>query len=418
MASAARGAASPRRPQILTACLFLTHLLGVTRAWSLARPPPCARAATITHDAPAELRRVAALVACAAEHAGEAATDERSDAEAVELLDVLEVWLRRQTVSSVLSRQQATALLEDLRGDKRFWAQQRRQFSRVWTAIVEGLSQEERPLSAVLGPDTSSRLLDALEEMDDETLAPLVNSIVRSELVEKLLGHVLYEGILEFIESVDLLGNLINRLPILGPLRQQAVAEGRKQLRNVMGDQLVSFLGGYTASAASQAASFAMSKDNARLMRSTRRKVATRLLETPIGKLVALNDFEMAILRDSIWTAVQEFRLPNEDQLLDRLYHEFGDEPFAILLPRSDRRADSAPFFESGRDVLRGTLSQFLASDDWGEWMDAQRQGPSRPRRAPASPPPLAEAPPPAVAMSEAQHEKNNHEPAPWDGWD
>jgi len=416
-----------RRPQILTACLFLTHALGVTRAWSLSRPPPCARAATNTPNAPTELRRVAALAACAAEHAhaggGEAVPDERSEREAVELLDVLEVWLRRQKVSSVLSREQATALLEDLRNDKRFWAQQRRQFSRVWTAIVEGLSQEERPLSAVLGPDTSSRLLDALEEMDDEAMEPLVSSIVRSELVEKLLGHVLYEGILEFVESVDLLGNLINKLPILGPLRQQAVAEGRKQLRNVMGDQLVSFLGEYTASAASQAASFALSKDNARLMRSTRRKVATRLLETPIGKLFALNDFEMAILRDSIWTAVQEFRLPNEEQLLDRLYGEFGDEPFSILLPRAERRADGAPFFESGRDVLRGTLSQFLASDDWGEWMDEQRQEPGRPRKAPASPPPLAEepvaapAPPPAVATSEAQHE-SNREPAPWDGWD
>ena len=163
-----------RRPQILTACLFLTHALGVTRAWSLSRPPPCARAATNTPNAPTELRRVAALAACAAEHAhaggGEAVPDERSEREAVELLDVLEVWLRRQKVSSVLSREQATALLEDLRNDKRFWAQQRRQFSRVWTAIVEGLSQEERPLSAVLGPDTSSRLLDALEEMDDEAM--------------------------------------------------------------------------------------------------------------------------------------------------------------------------------------------------------------------------------------------------------
>ena len=31
--------------------------------------------------------------------------------------------------------------------------------------------------------------------------------------------------------------------------------------------------------------------------------------------------------------ALQEFRLPNEEQLLDALYAEFGDEDFAILLP-------------------------------------------------------------------------------------
>ena len=132
-----------------------------------------------------------------------------------------------------------------------------------------------------------------------------------------------------------------------------------------------------------------------------------------------LTDLEMALVRDAVWSAVQEFRLPNEDQLLDRLYHEFGDEPFAILLPRSDRRADSAPFFESGRDVLRGTLSKFLASDDWGEWMDAQRQTPSRPRRAP--PPPPADPPPATQSNGRGADSLRTDEapaPAAWDGWD
>ena len=77
----------------------------------------------------------------------------------------------------------------------------------------------------------------------------------------------------------------------------------------------------------------------------------------------------MAILRDSIWTAIQEFRLPNEDELLDALYDEFGSEPFAILLPtQSQAERGDAPFYEAGRDVLHGTLSKFLVSDDWRDW--------------------------------------------------
>ena len=59
-----------------------------------------------------------------------------------------------------------------------------------------------------------------LEEMDEEPA--VVDAILRSEVVEKMLGHVLYEGILEFIERADILGNLIKGLPIIGPLRLQA----------------------------------------------------------------------------------------------------------------------------------------------------------------------------------------------------
>ena len=165
-----------------------------------------------------------ALLTCehvADEHvADEHVAGEHFQAEAAQLLDLLDLWIRQQAISSVLSRQQATGLLDELRNDRRFWAQQRKQFTRVWTSIVEGLRQETRPLSAVLGDSTSARLLDAFEEMDEEPA--VVDAILRSEVVEKMLGHVLYEGILEFIERADILGNLIKGLPIIGPLRLQA----------------------------------------------------------------------------------------------------------------------------------------------------------------------------------------------------
>jgi hypothetical protein len=203
--------------------LPLASLPGTTRAWSLSRRAP-GRPVRAGQKAAASAwpSRTALLVACGAaadEPVAEHVAGEHFEAEATQLLDLLEMWMRQQAISSVLSRKQATALLDELRDDRRFWAQQRKQFTRVWTALVEGLRQETRPLSAVLGNSTSSRLLTAFEEMDEEPA--VVDAILRSEVVEKMLGHVLYEGILEFIERADILGNLIKGLPIIGPLRLQ-----------------------------------------------------------------------------------------------------------------------------------------------------------------------------------------------------
>ena len=50
---------------------------------------------------------------------------------AAPLLDALEGFLRSQTIESVLPRDDAKALLSDLRDDRRFWAQQRKQFAVV-----------------------------------------------------------------------------------------------------------------------------------------------------------------------------------------------------------------------------------------------------------------------------------------------
>lgn len=203
--------------------LPLASLPGTTRAWSLSFREPCRPVSAWQKAAATAWPARTALLTCehvADEHvADEHVAGEHFEAEATQLLDLLEMWMRQQAISSVLSRKQATSLLDELRNDRRFWAQQRKQFTRVWTSIVEGLKQETRPLSAVLGDSTSARLLDAFEEMDEEPA--VVDAILRSEVVEKMLGHVLYEGILEFIERADILGNLIKGLPIIGPLRLQ-----------------------------------------------------------------------------------------------------------------------------------------------------------------------------------------------------
>lgn len=190
------------------------------------------------------------LLACAAEpqrqcntwaaHAVHAVAD-GSHVQASGLLDALDVWMRRQTIEAVLPRAQAKALLNDLREDRRFWAQQRKQFAVVWESIEIGLREETRPLSKVLGADTSARLLNAVDHMDDDPM--LVHAVLRSEVVERLLGHILYEGIFEFVQRADLIGNALGQLPVLGAIRMQILAAARKQLDAVLGDQLARFLG-------------------------------------------------------------------------------------------------------------------------------------------------------------------------------
>jgi hypothetical protein len=98
------------------------------------------------------------------------------------LLDALDHWLRRQSISMVLPKSQAKQLLRDLREDQRFWAQQRRQFARAWVLFEAGLRAETRPVGTLLGNETSAKILSVAEQMETDT--DLVNAVVRSEIVE------------------------------------------------------------------------------------------------------------------------------------------------------------------------------------------------------------------------------------------
>jgi len=348
-----------------------------------------------------------------------------SSRRSLDLLDALDAWLRRQTVSSVLPKAQARSLLQDFRDDRRFWAQQRRQYARIWVLIEQGMRQEHRPLRAVLGEDTSQRLLDALEQMDEDPA--LVTTIIRSEVVEKLLGHVLYEGILAFIERADLLGSIFNTLPILGPIRKQLLENARTSLDSLLGPQITRFLGDYTSSAAESAVGYTLNADNRESFRRARRNLGTKLLDKPLSDFLSnLSELEMALVRDSVWIAVQELRLPNEIELLDALYDEFGDEPFTILFPtESQASRGDAPLFERGRSILRDVLCGFLESEDWAEWneqrpRDQQHEGVG-PEIAVAQAEGMAKDAPESDACQapeaalEPGHERNE---CGWDGWD
>ena len=53
-----------------------------------------------------------------------------------------------------------------------------------------------------------------------------VRAFLQTPAVESVVGQLLYDAIIEFFDSVDLIGQFVNNLPLLGPMRQAAGAPG------------------------------------------------------------------------------------------------------------------------------------------------------------------------------------------------
>jgi len=174
-----------------------------------------------------------------------------------------------------------------------------------------------------------------------------------------------------------------------------------------------------------------LNEENKDVFRMARRKVGSKVLDTPVSGLVEIvgGELEMALLRDSVWSAVQEFRLPNEDSLLDALYGEFGEEPCTILLPsRSSASRGDAPLFERGRGVLGNIVGGFLASDDWGRWRDGRALAEEEEAAEEEAPPPDASTSDEPASLPKslgecAERDRNVNASdrgsfPMWDGWD
>jgi len=278
------------------------------------------------------------------------------------LLDSVEAWLRDQRVDDVLPEHTFRSLVEAVRQDGAFWERQHTQYERLWARVECQLRRETRPVRSVIGEDAESNLLELADQLDSRSL---VRRVLQSRAAERLLGSVLYEALFAFVQSVDILGQLVNALPLIGPMRKQLVDASKLSLDALVGDQIADFLGGYTQRAAQTAVAY-VDANGADLARA-QRALLEEALQRPFNASLP-SELEMGMLRDALWLRVRNFRAPHEDELIARLYEEFGSEHIETLLPAHNPRVRSAVaspphIFLKGRELLSANLRSFIASE-------------------------------------------------------
>jgi hypothetical protein len=268
-------------------------------------------------------------------------------------LDDLRAWLRARRPAELVTREEAARLLAELRGDEAFWTRARPRFDEAWARGEARLRAERRALKEVLAPEARARLLEAAEALDPDPEA--VRTFLRSPAIERMLGSVLYTGIFEFIRKVDLLGNLINKMPVIGPIRKRVMAAFAEEVETRLEGQIKAFLGGFSGLAVEKMIQFVLSDENREGFRTARRRLAEHLLERPVASL--LPDAATATRwRDGAWQGLRRALVADEGQALDWLYEDHGEASLEAVL------WEPSPL---GKDLLARGLERFLAEGGW-----------------------------------------------------
>jgi hypothetical protein len=268
-------------------------------------------------------------------------------------LDDLDAWLRERRVPELVRREEAGKLIQDLRQDEAFWTRLRPRFDHAWTRAEERARAEKRGLKEVLSADAQKRVLEGAEAFDPDPEA--VRTFLRSPAIETMLGSVIYTGIFEFIKKVDLLGSLINKLPVIGPIRKRVMAAFAEEVEMRLEGQIKAFLGGFSGLAVERMIQFVLSDENREGFKKARRRLAEHLLHRPVASLVP-DAATTARWRDAAWTALREASLRDEAQVLQWIYDDHGDATLGSWWP------EASPL---GRDLFVRGLEQFLAAKGW-----------------------------------------------------
>ena len=273
----------------------------------------------------------------------------------------IEGWLRGQKVAELAPREDVQGALRAIREDDAAWERLRPQFDRVWDRWEVRLREEQRAVRETLSPEAAERLLDGFERL--EPYPEAVRTFLRSPAIEVMLGSILYTGIFEFLKKADLFGAIINKLPVIGPIRKKIMAAIQDELEGRLEVQIKGFLGGFSGLAVERMIQFVLSDENREGFRKARRRLGEHLLERPVSSLIPAPE-QTRRLRDQLWQGLRKGGLREEDEqeLLRSFYEDHGDEALGIWtwdLPDPAKR------------LLARSFERFWASEAGQPWRPA-----------------------------------------------
>jgi len=233
-------------------------------------------------------------------------------------------WIKAEQLESILPKQDALSIIDELLSDEELINDSESVVMKNLDKLERKLLEETRSVAEILGKETTDSILKTVENVDGYD-PDAVRAFLGSEAVNKLLAQVLYDGIYNFFQTIDVFGNIIGNLPIIGPIRNQIRDEAKRSLDRTVGPLIKSFLRTYTKVAVLEASDFVLSPGNRKIFASANVKLASNILERPVNSLVPPSDMTSK-LRNDAFEYLREAKMTDLEEYVAFCYDLVGDK--------------------------------------------------------------------------------------------
>ena len=266
-------------------------------------------------------------------------------------------WLRTENLQSLAPIQTVKSLINEAKSNPEILDNLSATIAPYVLQLGSKVQAEKRSLKDLLGKESTEKFLSSVENAD--LYDPVVvRSFLRAPAIEKMIGGILYEAIFEFLQRVDIIGNIVNNLPIIGPIRQQIVKEFKKSLDMTLGNQIKAFLASFNRIAVQRMADFVLSSENKKLFSKANRNLVDAFISKPVSSLVPTTSVINRLYNDT-WIAVKDIDVKDFDKGLDALYESAGNVTIAEVIDIDK----AVVMFPTIREAVERNIARFASSE-------------------------------------------------------
>ena len=294
-------------------------------------------------------------------------------------------WIQDESLDNIVLKDDAISICYELLNDEELINELEVFVTDNWDKIINKLlkkdgdddekngqeqkEQQKQTLAQLIGTKATEQLLDSIENIDLYSDSKTVNSFLESNAIQELFAQTLYDGIYEFFQTFDVFGNIISKLPVLGPIRNKIRDDLKKQLDNTLGPSLRNFLKGYTSIAIGRASTFILSDTNKKQFNKANKRLIESIVNRPLSDLLeplsSSND-SIVKLRIEFFDYLRQLSSSDEDTDTDIIndyitfiYDLVGNKSISSVGFDINRILDSSPTLEStSNQILQKIISE------------------------------------------------------------
>lgn len=271
-------------------------------------------------------------------------------------------WIKKESLSTLIPQDSFINVLNEIKSNEVSIENVEKQYEFYFDKLIKYLINEKRSIKEIIGEELTTKLLKSVESVDlyEPTV---VRSFLQAPVFESMLGAILYEGIFEFLQKVDILGNIINKLPIIGPIRVAIVKEFKSSLDKTVGNQIKLFLSSFNKVAVTRMTDFILSPSNRIALAKANKNIASSVLSRSISSLLPLeNKNTVEKLKNDFKAAIKELSTDDINNIANYLYTRVGDKQISELVNINiDQFLELSP---TGKATLDKNIIRFLNTNE------------------------------------------------------
>lgn len=273
------------------------------------------------------------------------------------LFNLMKDFIKNESLTSFVSKDDLILCLEEIKENEQLWIDNKIVFEKYWDKLEEQLRNENRRIDEILGSSLTSKILKTVQDID--VYDPVaVRTFLQTPAIELMISGILYEGIFEFLQRVDIIGNVVNQLPIIGPIRQSIVKEFKSQLDKVLAPQVKTFLSTFNRVAVERMITFVLSKDNRIGFSTANKKLIENILSRKISTLIPTKETSNK-LKGQVWSAFREVPVNDLKPSFDIIYEQIGDKSISSFIDVDEILDSSA----TAKKIFTQNINKFISSE-------------------------------------------------------